>query len=258
MTVMTQNAALHERTAGERPCAVVVGASSGIGRELALQLLEQGWRLGVCCRRLDRLRELADRYPGQVEAEALDVCQAEAPQVLERLMARLGRVDVFYLVSGIGSQNPQLEPAIELQTVATNAEGFTRMVTAAFRYFESVGGGHIVVVSSIAGTRGLGAAPAYSATKRFQNVYIEALQQLAHMRRLPIRFTDIRPGFVHTDLLGQGRYPCQMMPRHVARIIIRAVRRKREVVVIDWRYAVITFLWHLIPRWIWVRMSVHN
>ena len=258
MTEMIQDSALSRCTSEARSCAVVVGASSGIGRELALQLLEQGWRLGVCCRRLDRLRELADRYPGQVEVEALDVCQAGADRILYRLMGRMRRVDVFYLVSGIGAQNPQLESEIELQTVSTNAEGFTRMVTAAFRYFESAGSGHIVVVSSIAGTRGLGVAPAYSATKRFQNVYIEALQQLAHMRRLPIRFTDVRPGFVSTDLLRQGRYPCQRSPRQVARIIVRAVRRRREVVVIDWRYAIVTFLWHLIPRWIWVRISVHN
>ena len=165
---------------------------------------------------------------------------------------------VFSLLSGAGSQTPQLALAIDLQTVAPNAAGFTHMVTAAFRYFESVGGGHIAVVSSIAGTRGLGAAPAYSATKRFQNTYIEALQQQARMRRLPIRFTDVRPGFVRTDLLGQGHYPCQMSPRQVACSIVRAVSRRREVVVIDWRYAVVTFLWRLIPRWIWVRISVHN
>lgn len=242
----------------KNPCALIVGASSGIGREVALLLLEKGWRVGVCCRRLERLHELADRYPGQVETEALDVCRAEAPQVLERLMERVGRIDVFYLISGVGWQNPQLDPAIELQTVATNAAGFTRMVTAAFRYFESVGGGHIAVVSSIAGTRGLGAAPAYSATKRFQNTYIEALQQQARMRRLPIRFTDVRPGFVRTDLLGQGHYPFQMSPRQVACSIVRAVSRRREVVVVDWRYAVVTFLWRLILRWIWVRISVHN
>lgn len=127
----------------KNPCALIVGASSGIGREVALLLLEKGWRVGVCCRRLERLHELADRYPGQVETEALDVCQAEAPQVLERLMERVGRIDVFYLISGVGWQNPQLDPAIELQTVATNAAGFTRMVTAAFRYFESVGGGQL-------------------------------------------------------------------------------------------------------------------
>ena len=78
------------------------------------------------------------------------------------------------------------------------------------------------------------------------------------MRRLPIRFTDVRPGFVRTDLLGQGHYPCQMTPRHVACSIVRAVSRRREVVVIDWRYAFVTFLWRLIPRWIWVRISVHN
>lgn len=196
----------------KNPCALIVGASSGIGREVALLLLEKGWRVGVCCRRLERLHELADRYPGQVETEALDVCQAEAPQVLERLMERVGRIDVFYLISGVGWQNPQLDPAIELQTVATNAAGFTRMVTAAFRYFESVGGGHIAVVSSIAGTRGLGAAPAYSATKRFQNTYIEALQQQARMRRLPIRLPMCDRALCVLTCWGRGIIPARCRP----------------------------------------------
>lgn len=110
-------------------------------------------------------------------------------------------MDLFFLSSGIGSQNPDLKPEIELNTARTNVEGFTRMVTAAFNHFKTQGGGHIAVISSIAGTKGLGIAPAYSATKRFQNTYIEALAQLSRMQHLNIHFTDIRPGFVATDLL---------------------------------------------------------
>ena len=100
-----------------------------------------------------------------------------------------------------GYQNRNLEPEIELNTARTNVEGFIRMVTAAFDYFKKTKKGHIAVISSIAGTKGLGVAPAYSATKRFQNTYIDALAQLARMQHLNIRFTDIRPGFVATDLL---------------------------------------------------------
>lgn len=82
-------------------------------------------------------------------------------------------MDLFLLSSGIGKQNLSLTPDIELQTAATNVEGFIRMVTAAYHYFEQQGHGHLAVISSIAGTKGLGSAPAYSATKRFQNTYIE-------------------------------------------------------------------------------------
>lgn len=166
-------------------------------------------------------------------------------------------MDLFLLSSGIGHQNMELNPDIELQTVGTNVEGFTRIVTAAFQYFHLHSGGHLAVISSIAGTKGLGVAPAYSATKRFQNTYIDALEQLAHMQKLNIRFTDIRPGFVSTDLLNDGkRYPLLMNPRKVATHIIRALNRKQRVVVVDWRYALIVFFWRMIPRWIWKRLSI--
>ena len=79
------------------------------------------------------------------------------------------------------------------------------------------------------------------------------------MRHLPIRFTDIRPGFVRTDLLGDGQsYPMLMEPRLVARAIVRAIDRRRHVCVIDWRYRVLTFFWQLIPDALWRRVSVHT
>lgn len=147
----------------------------------------------------------------------------------------------------------------ELTTVQTNALGFTRMVGEAYRYFAARGEGHIAVVSSIAGTKGLGAAPAYSATKAFDTTYVEALEQQAHMRGKHIHFTDIRPGFVRTALLGDGRrYPLLMNPETVARAIVNAILHHRHVVVIDWRYRLLTALWRCVPRWIWRRMSVSN
>ena len=152
-----------------------------------------------------------------------------------------------------------LLPEIELDTLRTNGEGFVRMVTAAFGYFRANGGGHLAVISSIAGTKGLGSAPAYSATKRMQNTYIDALAQLAHMEKLGIRFTDIRPGFVATPLLaGDGHYPMLMETGKVAARIMRVLKRRRRRVVIDRRYAVLVFFWKLIPEWLWERMAVRT
>ena len=180
------------------------------------------------------------------------------------LIDRLGGMDLFFLSSGIGYQNPTLDPDIELRTARTNVEGFTRMTTAAFDYFrqqQTEGrlpseGGHIAVISSIAGTKGLGAAPAYSATKRFQNTYIDALEQLARMQHLRICFTDIRPGFVATDLLRGGNYPMLMRPERVAQHIVRALEQRKRVAIIDVRYRLLVFFWRLIPRTIWKRMPV--
>lgn len=104
----------------------------------------------------------------------------------------------------------------------------------------------------------LGIAPAYSATKRFQNTYIEALTQLAHMQKLAIRFTDIRPGFVDTDLLKGGKYPMLMRADKVAARIVKAIERQERIVIIDGRYRLLVFFWRLIPRRIWERLSIHN
>lgn len=238
---------------------VIIGATSGIGLEVARLYRANGWKVGVAGRRMERLEAFRHESSEEVAIQQLDVTQADATSQLYHLIDQLGGMDVFFLSSGVGNQNRQLDPAIEMRTVATNAEGFTRMVIAAYHYFsQQPAGGHIAVISSIAGTKGLGAAPSYSATKRFQNCYIDALSQLARMQKLPITFTDIRPGFVETDLLQKDRYPMKMKPDRVAQQIVIAVDKRRRRIVIDWRYGVLVFFWHLLPNWLWERLPIHN
>lgn len=238
-----------------RKRAIVMGASSGIGQAVAERLLRRGWQLGLAARRVEPLRQLADRYPGQVVYADVDVNDTAAPMALRELIRRNGGMDLYFHASGIGKQNPELNPAIELDTMETNAKGFTRMVGEAFRYLREQGGGHIACVTSIAGTKGLGPAPAYSATKALQNTYLQALEQLANSQSLNIRFTDLRPGFVDTPLLsGTHHYPLLLDVDSVADDIVRSVLRKRHVRVIDWRWRCVTTLWKLIPKWIWRKM----
>ena len=230
--------------------AIVVGASSGIGREVARLLKEKGWTVGVAARRMELLADF--EYAAQV-----DVTSEQAGQQLLELVERVGGMDLYFHASGIGKQNPGLQEDIELRTVETNAVGFTRMVGTAYRYMASHGGGHIAVISSIAGTKGLGPAPSYSATKALQNTYIQALEQLANTRKLNIRFTDIRPGFVGTDLLNDGnRYPLLLNKVSVAKDIVRSIERRRHVRIVDWRWRLITAFWRRIPRCIWRRLPL--
>ena len=238
--------------------ALIVGATSGIGKETALQLLQKGWILGLAGRREENLKELQQLAPERIHIRAIDICQEDATDRLLKLIEEMEGIDLYLHCSGIGHQNYQLTPEIELRTLETNGTGFVRMVTAAFRYFAQQKGGHLAVISSIAGTKGLGSAPAYSATKRFQNTYIEALDQLAHMNRLPIVFTDIRPGFVATPLLKDDKYPLLMNVSKVAAHIISALNKKKRTVIIDRRYQVLVFFWRLIPKWLWVKLPVKN
>ena len=232
--------------------AIVIGASSGIGLEVAKQLIEQGWTVGVAARRVELLQAI-----GAAAVERIDVTTEEATEALQRLIAKLGGMDLFFYASGIGKQNRELKEDIELATMQTNAVGFTRMIGEAYRYFADHGGGHIAAITSIAGTKGLGPAPSYSATKAMQNVYLQALEQQATSRRLNIRITDIRPGFVDTALLsGDFNYPMKLRPVDVAKEIIYAINHKKHVRIIDWKYRVLTTLWQMIPRWLWRRLKL--
>lgn len=239
--------------------AIIIGATSGIGQEVAGILVQQGWRIGIAGRREEVLRSMQQANPQQIEIQHLDVTKENAVLHLTELIDRLGGMDLFFLSSGVGYQNRNLEPEIELNTARTNVEGFIRMVTAAFDYFKKTKKGHIAVISSIAGTKGLGVAPAYSATKRFQNIYLDALEQSARMHHADIRFTDIRPGFVATGLLNDGKhYPLMMSPQKVAQHIVHALKRRKRIAVIDWRYCLLVFFWRLIPRPLWKRLNIRN
>ena len=237
--------------------AVIIGASSGMGMEVAKLLLAEGYQLGIAARREDRLQALKQLAPDRVVAATIDVTAEDADSRLRTLIDELGGMDLYFHVSGIGKQNRTLTPDIELNTLNTNGLGFTRMIGEAYRYFAEHGQGHIAALTSIAGTKGLGPAPSYSATKAFQNVYLQSLEQQANARGLNIRFTDIRPGFVDTDLLsGDFHYPMMLKPDKVARQIVKAIHNKCHVVVIDWKYAILTALWRRLPRALWRHMKL--
>ena len=287
---------IKEKTMAKK--AIVMGATSGIGMEVASLLAQRGWQVGIAGRRIDRLEEVK-RNTNQIISEKtkvsqkgkisegvkaskgeiacyqqIDVTSPEAPSLLLKLIEKLGGMDLYFHSSGIGWQNNSLDIEKEMKTVETNGLGFVRMVDTAFNWFAQQNQGQepgqgqrqgkdrscetyrIACITSIAGTKGLGAAPAYSATKRFQNHYLECLTQQAHMRHLPIAITDIRPGFVKTDLIAGSNYPLQLTPQEVALQIVNAIERGKAVKTIDWKYSILVSLWRMIPKWIWTRLTI--
>ena len=237
--------------------AIIVGASSGIGMEVAKVLLSDGWHLGIAARREDKLLELKSMAPERIKVMTIDVTQSDAGERLLSLIDEIGGMDLYFHASGIGRQNRNLEADIELRTMDTNAVGFTRMIGTAYRYFAQRGEGHIAAITSIAGTKGLGPAPAYSATKALQATYLQALEQQSRQSGLRIRFTDIRPGFVDTALLnGDFKYPMLLQPSAVALDIVGSIYKRRHVRIIDLRYRILTFFWRLIPNWLWRRFRL--
>lgn len=235
-----------------------MGASSGMGYAVAKALASRGVKVGLAARHVGTLAKLKAKYPDNVEYMSIDVTQPEAKSQLLQLIEKLGGMDIYFHVAGIGYENLSLRPEREVDIINTNACGFARMICTAYRYFRIKGiGGQIAAVTSVAGTNGLGRLSAYSASKKFGQNYLVALEQLADAEGSGIRFTDIRPGWVNTPLLAKGvKYPMEMSVAYVVPKILRAIVKKQRVAVIDWRWNLVVGLWRMLPNALWTRLNI--
>ncbi len=235
--------------------AIIAGASSGIGKELARLLANDGFRVGITGRRLDLLNELKSEKPGSYIIAGFDIRQPEAAErELEKLAAELGSLDLLIISSGTGDINTNLDFEIEKNTIDTNVTGFTCVADWAFRFFLNQQHGHLVAISSIAGIRGSAEAPAYNATKAYQINYLEGLRQKARKAKCSLDITDIRPGLVDTGMAkGEGLF--WVMPvEKAARQIYKAIKKKKKVATVTRRWRLVALLLKLMPRSIYERI----
>lgn len=237
---------------------VIMGATSGIGLAVAEALASRGIKIGAAGRRLDRLEQLAGKYPGFVEVMQIDICSSEAPKRLEQLAAKLGGMDMYFHVSGIGYDNLGLDPDTDAAIIDTNTGALARMVTAAYRYFRSEGKhGHIAALTSVAGCKPLGAMAAYSASKAGAQTFIAAMAQLSRRQGSGVTFTDIRPGWISTPLLHPDTsYMMEMPLDYVVPKVIRALVRRPRVAYIDWRWHAAMLAAKSVPMALWQRLDI--
>ncbi len=235
-----------------------MGATSGIGLQVAIRLALMGWKVGAAGRNSEALRRLKARFPESVETETIDITADDAPGRLGDLIAKLGEMDTYFHVSGVGYENPRLDPAVTLRTIETNVTGFARMIDAAYAYFRDFNPhGHIAAVTSVAGTRGIGPMAAYSSSKKFGQTYLEALRQLACSQGLHLKITDIRPGWIHTPLIDKDKiYPMAMTLDYATPRIVSSLLRKSAVSYIDWRWRIACALMRLVPACLWQRLPL--
>lgn len=240
---------------------IVVGATSGLGREMAAQLVKAGHKVGIAGRRSELLDSFIEEHKSiasePIEAQVLDVTAPDATAALDQLIERIGGMDILLHVAGAGFENPALDAAKERHITEVNTVGFVSIIDHAYHWFRTHGGkGHIAAVTSISGIKGMGIAPAYSATKRMQNNYLSALAQHARMDGVRLHITDIRPGYAQTDILTPNKkYPIVLSPEKVARVAIRAIKRHRRICTIDWRFKLVVAVWSLVPRPLWERIT---
>lgn len=240
--------------------AIIIGASSGIGAALALQLAKKGYALGITARRKELLESLKKEIElfsqARVLVSCFDVTSIEnATTQITQLWQQLENVDEVYICAGVGFVNPTLAYEQEQQTIATNVQGFTHLALFAFRQFEAQGRGHLVGISSIACLRGNPSAPAYNASKAFVSNYLEGLALKARKRHKLIKITDVRPGFVDTAMAKSESLFWVASPAEAARQILRGVHRGKEVVYVTKRWGIIAGIMRFMPRAILAKIS---
>lgn len=239
---------------------LIIGASSGIGRQVALDFASGGWRVGIAGRDEERLRGVKSLYPDRIVYSVIDVTADDAPRRFLDLIELTGGMDVLLMSAGVGWMNPSLDGLVDVDTVAVNCSGFVRIIDAAYNYYKSAATtcrGHIAAITSVAGTKGIGVAASYSASKRFQSTYIDALEQLARQEGVAVDFTDLRPGFIDTPLLNGTRdLPMTMPLSYAVPKVVRAILRRRRIAYIDWRWGALTVLLRALPRAVWKRIRL--
>jgi len=236
--------------------AIIVGASSGMGRELARVMSVRGYAVGLAARRLPLLRELQAELPGESHAKMLDLSDPPgAMQALAELIEEMQGVDVVVVCSGISIHNPELAWESELETVEVNVVGFAAMVNVAFRYFCARGTGHVVGITSFRALRGGWSSPAYNASKAFQSNYLEGVRVKARKLGKRIDVSDIRPGLVLTPMTAGRRVGLLVAPvSRAARQIFRAIERREAVCYVTGRYSLVACLLRALPYSLYSRI----
>lgn len=239
---------------------VIIGASSGLGQRIATDFAYAGWRVGMAARSEEPLRKIKQQFPGNTEYLTIDVTAQDAVKRFYELIELIDGMDVLLYASGVGYSDPELKESKLINTLEVNVVGFARILSAAYKYFKRTannGRGQIAAITSVAGTRGIGVSAAYSSSKRFQQQFIQSLDQLAYNQKVAIDFTDIRPGFVRTPLLNPDRnYPMLMTVEYAAPLIEKAILRRKRVATIDWRYRLLTAAWRMIPESVWRKAEI--
>ena len=235
--------------------AIIVGATSGIGKGLAQKLANENYIVGITGRRTGLLDELKSEKPNSFYTKTFDITDTnKIVENLENLTKELGGLDLLIISSGTGDLNENLDYEIEKRTIETNVTGFTCIANWAFNYFENQKAGHLVAISSVGGLRGSRIAPAYNATKAFQINYLEGLRQKGSKQKSQIFVTDIRPGFVDTAMAkGEGQFWVSTVEKETNQIF-EAIRKKKKISYVTKRWKLIGIILKRIPRQIYDRM----
>lgn len=236
--------------------AIIIGASSGIGRALAHELSANGYQVGLTGRRIELLKPLQKELPVMSYVAALDVSNSkEAMRHLEDLIAQMGGLDLIIINAGTGYPDTSFNWEKQQQILDVNVIGFAAMANVAIRHFIQQKRGHLVGISSILALRGVKHSFTYSGSKAFQSNFMQGLRATMQAMQLPIYITNIEPGFVDTDMVKEVKEKIwTASPEKAAEQIYTVIKDKREHAYITKRWRLIAWFVRWSPDWLFSKI----
>lgn len=225
--------------------AIIIGASSGIGRELAKILALDGYEVGLTARRLEELHSLQQEIPSKTYVKQLDIAKSDsAMNAVDSLIEEMGGCDLFIINAAVNHFIRELDFEKEQQIININVLGFCAMANVAMKHFLKKQSGHLVGISSIAALRGIGMTAAYCASKAFVSNYLEGIRQKA----LNITVSDMKLGFVDTRLMSKDISHWVASPQKAARQIYLSICKKKNHVYVTRRWKLVGWLMKMTPQ----------
>ena len=214
----------------EKKIIWITGASSGIGKALAIKFAEKGWTVAASARRESLLQEL-NKINQNIYSFPLDVTEIEnCKLVANKIIEKFGGIDIC--VFGTGMHDPKSEKKFNLNKIReimeVNYFGTMNSINSIYEYFSEKKNGQISIISSVAGYRGLPAAGAYCASKAALTSYAESLNFDMQMKNVKVSL--ISPGFIKTPMTDQNDFPMPMIksPEFAANEIFKGLTEKKS------------------------------
>ena len=240
---------------------LITGASSGIGRGLAMAIAARGGRLGLLARRQSLLDEIAGSMNSRAVAVAADVRDAKAVKIAaDRVREELGPIDILIANAGIGTSDhiSRLDPDHAADIININVLGAANSVAAVVPQMVERGKGQLVAISSLAAYRGLPKSAAYCASKAALSAYFESVR--IDLRGTGVDVTIIHPGFIKTALTsGRGaKMPYLMELDDAIPKILSAIEKRKKSVAFPWQLATVVRAGMLMPTFMYDWIAHRN
>lgn len=237
---------------------LITGASSGIGKELAVTLSKINCKIILVARRVDLVEKLVDEISSQSEAEFLtlkcDVSKKEeVVDTYQKSIIKFGRIDVTILNAGFG-ENMQVEEynsELAETTFGANVFGIIYWVEQLLPDFLKRRNGYIVGISSLADNRGFSESGFYCASKAAASIYLEGLS--VELKRHNIKVITVKPGFVKTPMTDKNDFemPLLMEADKAAKIIVKGIEKEKRTIQFPFPIVLVTKLIGLVPNWLY-------